>query len=172
MAKRAISEDSITLTPDDWLMYLIQSVTKQKTDEILGFFYDFGKEVGRIGIEQMKGSSIRKDIRDFYPGTTIPFKLLVESTYRQMRRYDFHTGQYIDINREGEDPDTDYYGLSIKVIFPESVSYVDTKKMLDVIIDKTLLGGCSLPDFEQPKPRTPRMFKDLIDSICQKQKKT
>lgn len=165
--KPRLAEDGVSLQPDSWLMYLIQNVTGQKTDEILGFFYDFGREVGRLGVEDMantRASSIRKDIRDFYPGTSIPFKLLVESS-QYYGRYNANTGAY---ERSGEDPDVELHRISVRVTFPESVQYFDTAKILDVIMEKQLLGGSSLPDFEAPKPRTPKLYKELIEEVCQK----
>lgn len=141
MAK--ISEKMISFRPDAGLMYLIQQVTKQTTDEILGFFYDFGKQIAIEGIAKMEGRSIRKDIQAMYPNTAIPFKILVKG----------HRG----------------YGqgasASVEVTFPDNPTYMDTEKLMEMIMEKQLLGGSSLPDFEPPKSRTPKMYKTLIEEV-------
>lgn len=124
-------------------MYLIQQITKQPTDEILGFFYDFGKEVFIIGMENMGGRSIRKDIQAMYPGTDIPFKMLVKG----------YKGY-------GQGPTG-----TIEVTFPDNPTYMDTEKLMEMIMEKVLLGGTSLPPFEPPKSRTPKMYKDLIQQV-------
>ncbi len=124
-------------------MYLIQQITKQPTDEILGFFYDFGKEVFIIGMENMDGRSIRKDIQAMYPGTDIPFKMLVKG----------HKGY-------GQGPTG-----TIEVTFPDNPTYIDTEKLMEMIMEKMLLGGTSLPPFGPPMSRTPKMYKDLIEKV-------
>jgi hypothetical protein len=139
-------EKQLRFRPDSGLMYLIQQVTKQPTDEILGFFYDFGKQVFLEGMEKKTGRSIRKDIQAMYPNTAIPFKMLVtgyKSTY----------GGIVGIAGE------------VEVTFPDNPTYMDTSKLIDIIMEKTLLGGSSLPDFEAPASRTPRMYKDLIAQV-------
>jgi hypothetical protein len=130
-------------------MYLIQQVTKQPTDEILGFFYDFGKEVFIVGMKNMEGRSIRKDIQAMYPGTVIPFKMLVKG----------HKGY-------GQGPSG-----NIEVTFPDNPTYMDTDKLMDMIMEKQLLGGTSLPDFDPPASRTPKMYKDLIKQVLKGPKK-
>jgi hypothetical protein len=131
-------------------MYLIQQVTKQSTDEILGFFYDFGKEIFIIGIKNMKTNQreIRKNIEALYPGTAIPFLINVEGGKRGYGELGF--------------------GATIKATFPDNATYMDTEKLMEVIIEKTLLGGSSLPDFEPPRSHTPKMYKDLIREVLKK----
>lgn len=132
-------------------MYLIQQVTKQPTDQILGFFYDFGKQVAIMGIENMEGRSIRKDIQAMYPGTAIPFKMLVKG----------HRG-YGGVNGGGGP------NANIEVGFPDNPTYMDTEKLMEMIMEQTLLGGSALPDFEAPASRTPKMYRDLIKEILDK----
>jgi hypothetical protein len=138
-------EKMLQFLPDAGLMYLIQQTTKQSTDEILGFFYDFGKEVFIIGVQNMSGRSIRKDIQAMYPGTAIPFKLLVKA-------HKWHAG----------------IGGSLEVTFPDNPTYMNTEKLMEMIMEKTLLGGASLPDFDAPKSRTPKLYKDLIQQVLRK----
>lgn len=148
-------ENMLSFHPDQGLMYLIQQVTKQPTDEILGFFYDFGKQVFIIGCQNMKGSQgdIRKNIEALYPGTAIPFLINVEGG--KQRLYD----------PNDDDEDKLQYKGTIKATFPTNTVYMNTDKLMDMVMEKTLLGGSSLADFEPPKSRTPKMYKDLIKGI-------
>lgn len=136
-------------------MYLIQQVTKKPTAEIIGFFYDFGKQIFITGCENMTGRSIRKDIQILYPGTAIPVKILVkgEKTYNIWNE---KTKRYTS---------GDSFSGTMEVTFPDNATYMDTEKIVDMIVEQELLGGCSLPDFEAPKSRTPKMYKDLIDQV-------
>lgn len=147
---------SMRFMPDNGLMYLIQQTTQIPTDEILGFFYDFGKEVFVQGIAAKDNdySSIRKDIQALYPGTNIPFKLLVKGGVRS--GWDYQLRQPTGKNAA--------YG-TIEVTFPTNSSYIDTSKMIDVIMEKQILGGSSLPDFDPPRSKTPKMYEDLIKTV-------
>lgn len=139
-------------------MYLIQQTTKLPTEEILGFFYDLGMKVAEIGIEKMEGRGIRKDIRDVFPNSCVPFKLLVKG--RKL-------GQW---NSSGV-PIIDEFWGSIEVTFPDKSRTVDQKALMEKIIERTLLDGESLPNFPQPQNRTPKMYKDLIESAIKGTKK-
>lgn len=126
-------------------MYLIQQTTKQSTNEILGFFYDFGKEIFIIGIDAMKDNqrSIRKQVEAIYPNTNIPFQILVNGS-----KYHGSISGYIEVN------------------FPSNPSYINTEGLLSAITEQILLGSDAyLPDFEKPKSRTPKMYKDLIEQV-------
>lgn len=151
-------EKMLTFRPDAGLMYLIQQTTKQSTDDILGFFYDFGKEVFIVGIKNMKHNQrdIRKNIEAIYPGTCIPFHLNVEG------------GKHYYYGAKGDDEDEHKYHGTITATFPNNPTYMDTEKLIEMIMEKNLLGGSSLPDFETPKSKTPRMYKDLIDEVLKK----
>ncbi len=160
-----------SLNMDSFLLYLIQQVTGQSSIEIVGFFSDFGRAVAQIGAEKRKGSSsrIRKDIRDFYPGTAIPFKLLVKGYKQNHRsvREDFidasgkPSWKWVNIPEE-------HYQANISVSFPEASTHFDTAVVDNMLLEKMLLGGDDLPPFRQPDPRTPKMFKKLIEQVLQK----
>ena len=139
-----IKDENISFRPDAGLMYLIQSVTKQNSAEIMGFFFDFGKAVLLQGVEKMEGRSIRKDIRDYYPGTAIPFKLLVEAS-----KYGSEAVK----------------GGSIYVEFPDNAMYIKTDELMTMVFERELLGSSGVPDFEQPKSKTPKMYRELIEQV-------
>lgn len=136
-------------------MYLIQQVTKQPTAEIIGFFYDFGKQVFITGCENMTGRSIRKDIQLLYPGTAIPVKMLVKAD-KTYNIWNEQTKRYVS---------GDGYSGTCEVTFPDNPIYMNTDSIIDMIVEQQLLGGATLPDFEAPKSRTPKMYKDLIEQV-------
>lgn len=139
-------------------MYLIQQTTKLPTEEILGFFYDLGMKVAQIGIEKMEGRGIRKDIRDVFPGSCVPFKLLVKGN---LQRAWTPTGYST----------TEEFWGSIEITFPDKSRSVDQKALLEKIVERSLLDGESLPNFPQPQNRTPKMYQDLIESAIKGTKK-
>ncbi len=140
-------------------MYLIQQTTKLPTEEILGFFYDLGMKVAEIGIDNMEGRGIRKDIRDNFPGSPVPFKLLVKGKKRR---------QYTP---SGWTNTEEFYG-EIEVTFPDVSRSVDQKALIEKIFERSVLdAGDPLPEFPQPKTKTPKMYKDLIESAIQGRKK-
>ncbi len=136
-------------------MYLIQQTTKLPTEEILGFFYDLGMKVADIGIENMEGRGIRKDIRDVFPGSCVPFKLLVKG--RKQRQW----------TPSGYSNTENFHG-QIEVTFPDRSRSVDQKVLVEKILERTLLDGESLPDFPAPQIKTPKMYKDLIEEVIRK----
>jgi len=144
---------------DAYLMYLIQQTTNLPTDEILGFFHDFGTQILKLGAEKMKGHSIRKDIRDFYPDTAIPFKMLVTG-HKGYYNYNAQTKQH---EREEET-----FSGRIEVCFPDAPSYVDNTQLMNMIMEKALLGGTSMPPFEKPEPRAGKMYKKLVEDVLYK----
>ena len=144
------NEPKISFSTDKGLMYLIQQTTKQSTDTILMFFYDFGKEAFRIGVEAMSENqgSIRKEIHNLYPGTSIPFKVLIKAD-----RYNHNKA---------------FYHASLEISFPHKPNYVNQDKLLDAIVENHILGVQTMPDFEEPAMRTPKMYKDLIERVLDK----
>lgn len=148
---------------DNFLMYLIQEVTKLGTADILGFFADLSKVVAEEGVHFMHEqgtSSMRKQIFDFFPGTCIPFCLKVEGNKNDGRRYDHTTRQYIEGElgvRHGN-----YYAV---VGFPSATTTVDQTKLADIIMEKAILGACDMPAFEKPDTKCPKMCKDLMKEV-------
>lgn len=136
-------------------MYLIQQVTKQSTGEILGFFYDFGRQIFIQGCITMSGRSIRKDIKAFYPGTAIPFRILVTGR-RVSHEWNPITNTYIT---------KDSYSGTLEVMFPNNATYMNTEKLMETIFEGQVFGGCTLPEFEAPKCKTPKMYKSFIEKI-------
>jgi hypothetical protein len=155
-----VAKPQFSFSADEALMYLIQQTTKMPTEEILGFFYDLGIKIGEMGAENMETNqgAIRKDIRDLFPNTCVPFKLLVKG----------HK-QYINTPSGWKRIGT-IHG-SIEVSFPDKARTVDHKALIEKIIERTLLDGESLPNFPKPKPRANKMYKGLIEEILKNKDK-
>jgi len=165
MSDEKISK-SINFGADEALMFLIQQTTKLPTEDILGFFYDLGMRVVDIGVDNMSGRGIRKDIRDTFPNTHIPYKLLVKGNKRDNW---INSGTATrNMVRDG----TSRFNGSMLVTFPDTCRSVDQKALIEKIVEKTLLDGESLPDFPQPINKTPKMYKKLMKEIIQGTKNT
>jgi hypothetical protein len=154
MAAKKVKREYGSLQADAFLMYLVQQHTKLPTATILGFFSDLAKRVADIGweaIDKKKRSQMRmyKEIHDFFPGTSIPFMIYVEGG-----KSDWHD----EIN----------YHASLQVAFPNQATYIKNEELDNIIMEKALLGGCDMPPFEKPVPRTPKMYKQLMKEISQK----
>lgn len=146
-----LKEKLISFRPNLDLMCLIQQATNQSTDEILGFFYDLGKEIMVLGLSKVTGKAIRAKIIEFYPGTSIPFTLLVKATK----------------------PKGNWVGFcQINVLFPcNRIATVDTKKLMEMIFEKQLLDAPSLLNFEAPKAKIPKLYKDLVEKTIKSRTK-
>lgn len=147
---------TVRFNTDEFLMYLIQDVTKLPTSDILGFFADLGKNVGDEGVHFMYEngtSSMRKEIFDFFPGTSVPFSLNVEGSKHSYYRQD---------NTPSDKRKGYYY---IKVGFPRSSCSIDEVELSNIIMEKAILGACDMPNFEKPDPKCPKMYKDLMAEI-------
>jgi hypothetical protein len=137
-----------SFTSDDALMYLIQDVTKLSTEEILGFFYDLGCKFAALGFEAMEDlgtTGMRKEVVDYFPNTSIPFRMLVKGKKRTMA-----TTQY----------------AHIEISFPKKSNQIDTKNLIEQILEINLLGAQpTLPPFPKPKTKIPRLYKDIIKQV-------
>jgi len=150
-------ECKANFSADKFLMFLIQDVTRLPTSDILGFFADLSKAVAEEGVHYMfeKGThSMRKEIFDFFPGTSIPYSIKVEGSkgYRY-RRHD------------EPNPNVREAHYDTKVGFPSQTSYIDQSELVNIIVEKTLLGACEMPNFEKPDTRCPKMYRDLMAEI-------
>ena len=186
---------SFTIKADNALMYIIQNGYKKPSDEILGFFNDLGKKVLEIGVDDMikkykraeakaaaiaakaaanpapptpgptnwratqqasawkyKNRAIRKVIQDYFPGTDVPFLLLVKAY------------------RSPYSANEDVSG-SIEVTFPKASMMVDQKRLMDSIAERALLDGSTMPEFERPQVKTPKLYKNLIEEVYEQYKR-
>lgn len=146
---------------DQFLMYLIQDVTKRPSIEIINFFHELATQVAELGQLKKTGHGIHKKIDDYFPGTSIPFHMELEG--RPNRAYDFNTRKYVD----GET-----FSCLVNVGFPNRSTYIDDKvfeEIGDFLMEKALLGVEVPADspanqpFVRPEVKSPKMYKDLMD---------
>ena len=169
MEQTKIIPVKVSLRIDSFLLYALQQTTNQSSIEIVAFFNDFGREVAAIGAKNRKNNRgrIRKDIRDFYPNSPIPFKLLVTG----------HMSEYDSVRVETIDPVTKasswhwdrvankHFAASVEVTFPQKAESFNSTEIDQKILENLLLEGDDMPAFKQPDSRNPKMFKDLIDRV-------
>lgn len=142
---------------DEFLMFLIQDVTKLPAADILGFFADLGKIVAEEGVHAMfenGTTSMNKKIFDYFPNSAIPYSLKVDGNR------DYYWASHADACDSSRKA---YYHISVG--FPEKHLYVDQSKLIDILIEKELLGGATIPDFKKPDTKCPKMYKDLMKKI-------
>ena len=152
----------VRLETVDQLMYLIQQVTGDPTDEILGFFNDLGKSIVEISVDQLKKQrSIRRTISDYYPNSPIPFEILVTGN-KTSYYFDPKTKQQIQ---------KQHFNAHVFVGFPSDGTRQDNDKLMEIVAERALLGGCSLPAFEKPPTKSAKMYKSLMKQIYELHKK-
>lgn len=144
---------------DNFLLHLIQEVTKRSSADILNFFNELAKQVATIGTEQRKGEGIRKNIKDYFPGTSIPFHMLVKG----WKGYNYRTPHH-NLERD------EYMSCTVEVGFPVDRMYIQAKKLDDIavgLMEQVMLGGepVNIPPFERPAIKTPKMYEPLMASF-------
>lgn len=154
-------EIKMGLRTDRSLMYLIQETTKLPSADILGFYSDLATRITQMGIENMaktKTKGIRKVIDDYFPGTPIPFKMVIDGRVYKQHKYD-QNGRYIGTE------DLPSFNANCEISFPKGTDYVGQDKLSEIIAEKMLLGGSDLPPFERPATKTPKLYKELMAEI-------
>jgi hypothetical protein len=156
--RRPILRVKLNYKFDAFLLHLVQELTKRPSAEILNFFNELSKQVCEIGAENRTGRGIRKNISDYFPGTSIPFHMQVKGYPRH--DYDSEKKEYIS---------PEYMSCHVEVGFPERKMYIKSQKLDDIavaLMEKALLGGdeVNIAPFIRPEIRTPKMYKSLMDA--------
>src|ERR1035437_1760313 len=149
-----------TYSFDEFLMYLVQDITKRSSADILNFFHELGRQVSEVGFSNMKGSSIHKKITDYFPGTSVPFHLLVKGA-KQNGRWNPSTRRYENVEA---------YYCSVEVGFPDKGTYIEEKDLNDIsvkLMEKSLLGReeVGIASFTRPNISTPRMYVKIMSAF-------
>jgi len=128
----------LSTTIDHGLVYLIQQTNQQRTEEILGFFTDLSYELLNIGMSNMTGQSIRKNVIAMYPDTAIPFNLL------------------LTCRKNG--------GLAVIIITFAVIPFghINMDKLQNTIQDSLLLGGEGLASIPRPEMKVTKIYQELI----------
>jgi len=162
MARSPIMKVKLNYRFDAYLLHLIQETTKKQSAEILNFFNELSKRVCEIGAEKRTGQGIRKNIKEYYPGTSIPFHMLAVG-HPSSRRWDPITKGYV-VQEE-------VMSCSVEIGFPEQKEYIKSQDLDDIAIalmEQALMDGEEIqrPPFIKPEIHTPRMYKDLMDAFA------
>lgn len=150
---------------DAYLLALIQEVTKRPSADILNFFNELAKQVCDIGSENRTGNGIRKNITNYFPGTSIPFHMLVKGN-KQYQAWNNKTREY-----EGDQILMCY----VEIGFPDKALHIKAQDLDDIavaLMEKALLGGeeVNMPPFIKPEIKTPKMYKELMDAFTKETK--
>ena len=128
---------------DNSVAYLIQQVSGDSTQEILGYFHGIAMFVGEDIAKKSKASWITKDIVLFYKETPIPFRLIIH----------------------GESP-TAKVAMNVEVCFPKK-SIEQIEQDVTDLMDKVLEVGLGLaeedpmPKFLKPELKSPRCLRTV-----------
>lgn len=160
-------ETKIRFSLNRFLMYTIQDVTGKPSVDILAFFHDLSRSIANIGLEKNKGKGIRKDLEDFFPGTSVPFKMLIKG------HKSWHRGTWNPHTRQYEGEEKDVFDVSVEIGFPDNslgIPEAQMKNISEALAERELLGGdgITLPAFEKPETKTPKMYKSMMEEICGK----
>lgn len=130
-------------TVDKALGYLIQNITNDSTQEVLGYFYGIAQFV----IDDINKSSIAmwldKNIILFYKETPITYRIRITGSGPTSRR---------------TDP-----SVSIEVTFPKESSTFDVTELMNAVVESGLglADEQNMPKFEKPELKTPRALRKV-----------
>jgi hypothetical protein len=146
---------------DAFLMHLVQDTTKRSSADILNFFHELGRQVSEMGFIKNKGRGIRKEMHDYFPGTSIPFHMLVKG-HKSYGRWDYSTNKQIK---------ADSYWCSVEVGFPSQITSIKEEELQNIsvgLMEKALLDGGEVvvAPFVRPEIKTPKMYIALMNAFA------
>ncbi len=125
---------------DKNIAYLIQQVTGDSTQEILGYFHGISMFVGEDIAKSSKASWITKDIILFYKETPIPYRLIIG----------------------GGNPSVKV-AMNVEVSFPKKSVEQDVTELMDKVLEVGLglVAEDPMPKFEKPELKSPRCLRTV-----------
>lgn len=134
------------------LAYLIQQVTKDSTQEILGYFFGVSSFVAEEVFKKSKASYANKDIVLFYKDTPITFKIKL------------HIGGIQHDDRDGS--------WSASVGYPSQVEEQDITDLMTKVMETGLglLEEEEIKPFDRPILKTPACLREV--RIAQNEQRT
>jgi hypothetical protein len=164
--EQAIKQITVKYGFDQYLIRLIHEVSKRPTTEIVVFFYELSEQVAKIGAEAaVKAGNryMRKKIVDYFPGTNVPFCMFVTGRQKVAYQKGAH-GNYTTYDGD--------FDCDVLIDFPEhlvSVSEKDLSAASVALMEQALLEAPQddtiLPSFPLLKPKTPPMYRALINAF-------
>jgi hypothetical protein len=130
---------------DNNLMYLIQKVSKDKTGDILMYFYNISLSIAEDYASRHPKRRVDKTLEWHYRDTAVPYRLVVYTRYH-------------------EDFTSPVVPLNVGVRFPTKRDMINVTEIMDSIVEQGLglEGSTALPDFKEPRTRVPAGFKKLL----------
>lgn len=125
---------------DNNVAYLIQQVSGDSTQEILGYFHGIAMFVGEDIAKKSKASWITKDIILFYKETPIPFRLIIH----------------------GGSPTTKV-AMNVEVCFPKKSVEQDVTDLMDKVLEVGLglIEEDPMPKFGKPELKSPKCLRTV-----------
>jgi hypothetical protein len=125
---------------DENLMYLIQQVTGDTTEDILFYFFNLASSIIEETFAKSRARQYHRTLGWHYRSTAVPYKLEIY-------------GSWMDKSK-----------IYVGVKFPQSRSDVDVATMVNNLVERGLQldNAESLPKFENPKTKIPQGFKRLL----------
>lgn len=129
---------------DKAIGYLIQNITGDSTQEILGYFYGITNFVLEDINKTSKASFLDKNIILFYKETPITYRIRI-------------TGSG-PTSRYSEKP-----SVNIDVTFPKENSKFDVTELMNAIVESGLglTDEQNMPKFEKPELKTPKALRQV-----------
>jgi hypothetical protein len=136
---------------DNNIAYLIQQITNDSTQEILGYFYGIAIFVGEDIAKSSRASWLSKDIILYYKETPIPYRLQIS----------------------GGSP-KESVRMNISIGFPKSMIHQNVTGLMDKIVESGLglTEEDNMPKFNRPELKTPRCLKSVRIAQNEQRSKT
>ena len=129
---------------DQNLMYLIQSVTKDSTGDILTYFYNLAMQIAEQCKDKYPDKRINKTLAWHYKDTQIPYSM------------EMWTSPF--------DIDDMVRSVYVGIRFPTKRCVIDMTEAVNRMVEcgLNLEGSEPLPNFEKPFTRVPAGFRKFI----------
>ena len=133
------------LNIDRNLAFVIQSITKEPTANIIEYFHALALHVAEEYHNSKPENRINKVLEWHYKNTVLPYKMEVYTSYNE--RFDQAVTE-----------------LYVRVNFPKKRNDIDVTEMLDTVLEVGLglEGSVSLPPFPAPQTRVSAGFKKFL----------
>lgn len=134
---------------DNCIAYMIQQITGDTTQEILGYFHSIAMFVGDDIAKKSRARWVTKDIILFYKETPIPYRLVI------------HGGSPREI-----------VDMRVDVCFPKKPLTQDVTGLIDRIleVDFGLSDDDNMSKFVKPELKSPRCLKPVREKQNEQRK--
>ena len=129
------------------LGYMIQQITGDSTQEILGYFLGVAQFVMEDIGKKSKATWLTKDIVLFYKETSIVFRLTIAGS---------GPGSSTNASKSTIE-------VNVNVAFPKTTERHNVTKLMDAVVESGLglADDTNMPLFERPNLKTPRCLREV-----------